>query len=213
MPIVHMTGCFEGWGEQRRLKSEYPEGAQCSLEWNHPGHRGDNAPNSLENCVVTYQTHHGLCIEDRERNGYHDSDFYMVVWNPDEGKPESIEYASTRGWCYPCYSSHADATPEVMELYHAWRKKMDRRRHILSRWERRRTLNKLRDEMQLDSRVDVQRLQQAVGDYFFQYHKLLKTKRFRSDFRRSLADQVRRWIADPDSEYRRPLTNKQQNYL
>ena len=29
----------------------------------------------------TYETHHGLCLEDRERNGYDDSDWYMTLWN------------------------------------------------------------------------------------------------------------------------------------
>ena len=32
-----------------------------------------------------------ICLENRERNGYDDSDFYMIVWNPEEKGPESIE--------------------------------------------------------------------------------------------------------------------------
>ena len=52
--------------------------------------------------LFTYETHNGFCLENRERNGYDDSDFYMIVWNPEEKAPESIEYASTRGWSYPC---------------------------------------------------------------------------------------------------------------
>lgn len=69
-----------------------------------------------------YDTHVGLCIKDYERNGYNDSDWYMVVWNTAENKPETIEFASTRGWSYPCYGSSPDATPEVLAAYEAWEK-------------------------------------------------------------------------------------------
>lgn len=67
-----------------------------------------------------YDTHHGLCISEYERNGYNDSDFYMVVWNEEKQAPESLEFASTRGWSYPCYGSKPDATPEIMAKYQAW---------------------------------------------------------------------------------------------
>ena len=70
--------------------------------------------------LYLYDSHVGLCLEDRERNGYDDSDFYMVVWNPEKGEPESIEFASTRGWSYPCYGSSPDATPEVRAAYRAY---------------------------------------------------------------------------------------------
>jgi hypothetical protein len=68
----------------------------------------------------TWETYVGLCIRDREYNGYHDSDFYMTVWNVEKGQPEEIEFASTRGWCYPSFGSYVDATPEVLEAYEKW---------------------------------------------------------------------------------------------
>jgi hypothetical protein len=67
-----------------------------------------------------YDSHVGLCVKEYERNGYNDSDFYMVVWNEELGKPESIEFASTRGWSYPCMGSRVDASPEVLAKYSAW---------------------------------------------------------------------------------------------
>lgn len=64
-------------------------------------------------------THVGLCIMDYERNGYDDSDFYMIVWNPETKQTETIMFATTRGWSYPCYSSSPDLDekyiPEVKE--------------------------------------------------------------------------------------------------
>jgi hypothetical protein len=67
-----------------------------------------------------WETHVGLCIKDREMNGYNDSDWYMTVWNFEKNQPEEICFASTRGWAYPAYGSYADATPEVKALYNAW---------------------------------------------------------------------------------------------
>lgn len=64
-------------------------------------------------------THEGLVVDMYERNGYDDSDFYAVVWNPDTQQPEHIEYASTRGWTYP-NSAAVDATQEVRDQYAAW---------------------------------------------------------------------------------------------
>lgn len=69
--------------------------------------------------LFTYQTHVGLCLKTFERNGYHDSDFYVTVWNPETGKPEDIEYATTRGWTYANGAS-VDATPEVLAAYQAY---------------------------------------------------------------------------------------------
>jgi hypothetical protein len=61
-------------------------------------------------------THRGLVLGTYERNGYDDSDFIAVVWNPNAGKPEDIEYASTRGWSYPCHAE-IDAPPGIMAAY------------------------------------------------------------------------------------------------
>lgn len=71
-----------------------------------------------------YDTHVGLCIRDHEYNGRDDSDFYMTVWNAETNSPDEICFASTRGWSYPCYGSSADATPEVMAQYNAWRERI-----------------------------------------------------------------------------------------
>jgi hypothetical protein len=64
-----------------------------------------------------YETHNGLCIHEREQNGYNDSDFFMVVWNKEKNAPECIEFASTRGWSYPCYASRPDATADVLAAF------------------------------------------------------------------------------------------------
>jgi hypothetical protein len=69
--------------------------------------------NTKEYVIWLFDTHIGLCLEEYERNGSNDSDFYMIVWNPETQKTETIEYASTRGWTYPCLASKVDATEET----------------------------------------------------------------------------------------------------
>lgn len=41
------------------------------------------------------QQYLGLALAEREQNLYHDSYFHLTVWNPDEAKPETFEYAAT----------------------------------------------------------------------------------------------------------------------
>lgn len=105
MAIIHWAHKLE----------DIPAGAANVRPFEH------DAMNSDRETVVcrswSYQTHVGLCLEDRERNGYHDSDFYMVVWNPETMTTENIEYGTTRGYCGPAMGSFVDATPEVRAAY------------------------------------------------------------------------------------------------
>lgn len=61
----------------------------------------------------------GLVLATYERNGYHDSDFYAVVWNPATRRPEHREYGSTSSWTYHNHAT-VDATPDVAEAAAAW---------------------------------------------------------------------------------------------
>ena len=74
----------------------------------------------------TYETHHGLCVKDREHNGPQDSDFYMTVYNPEKDSFDEIQFATTRGWSYPCYGSSPDASPEVMKKWEDHNKKIEK---------------------------------------------------------------------------------------
>lgn len=58
-------------------------------------------------------SHEGRVLYTYEQNGYHDSDFYAVVWDDEEERLRSIEYATTRGWTYH-NGATADATEEAL---------------------------------------------------------------------------------------------------
>lgn len=92
---------------------------------------------SVMDSLYMETSHVGLVVELRERNGYHDSDFYARVWDPKTKSIFTIEYATTRGWTYPNYATSADATPEVMAEYHAWERACDK-----ARWERQQAADK-----------------------------------------------------------------------
>lgn len=105
MPIINMT----------TRKEDIPADAVNVRELKHNEGYGNTFP------IWLYDSHIGLCLFDREMNGYDDSDFYMTVWNDEKQEPEEIMFASTRGWTYPCYGSKPDATPEVRAKYEAWK--------------------------------------------------------------------------------------------
>lgn len=54
-----------------------------------------------------------------ERNMHDDSDFYAVVWDHEEQRAKTIQYATTRGWTYH-NSATVDATVEVLRLADEW---------------------------------------------------------------------------------------------
>lgn len=62
--------------------------------------------------TVTYE---GAVIQLWERNGYHDSDFYALVYDAEEDRLKAVEYATTRGWTYG-NGAKVDITPENLAL-------------------------------------------------------------------------------------------------
>jgi hypothetical protein len=137
MPITMMTTL----SDSNRFNSDTDrvvcnfQGASTN-QWRHSykcqhdaARRYDTAPSAdcVEGCgwnrpLVLRTTHKGHVLSTYERNGYDDSDFVAVVWDEVEGRTRHIEYATTRGWSYP-NSASADATPEVVAAYEAWRDK------------------------------------------------------------------------------------------
>jgi hypothetical protein len=98
-------------------KAELAARAKCDAE--HGEWIGGHQDGQEGLTIFTWHTHVGLCVSDREMNGYNDSDWYMLVFDPETESFHEICFASTRGWTYPAYGSKPDATPEVMAKYAA----------------------------------------------------------------------------------------------
>lgn len=211
MPIINLckatdkgaTGAHNGAGIQRTFYDVTPSE---KVEFQGP------------TAYWTNLSHVGLCIKDFERNGHDDSDFFMVVWNAEKQEPETICFASTRGWSYPCYGSSADATPEVLAAYKAWGERMEVERKARVRREQANKLRELRNAMH-----------DAATKYGVSYARLLKFRRtnadrinavmwlltanIRSGFKLSMRNQVIAWLRDPAPRYPTPLSRKQFEYI
>lgn len=152
-----------------------------------------------------------------ERNGYHDSDWYVLLWDVEKQAPRSQLCATTAcggGDMWYCPYGLTDLLPEHAEAYRAW----SRRREIQKRWDERRRHIARAGELGL-TRREYARLRQVEfarfrndekgAEALYLLEQLLGTKNFRSSFRKSLADQVRAWVREESPKFRVPLSPKQ----
>lgn len=145
--------------------------------------------------IFVHTTHHGLVLDDRERNGYDDSDFYAVVWNAEKGEPENIEYGTTRFWTYPAGAT-VDATDEVRALYESWLEARAAEARYAKAWnEAHATAQKMDDTgLTFEQVTDLSAAyirEPGIRDELFRMLKSQHAGRLRSEFRKSLAGQVR----------------------
>lgn len=193
----------------KSLNEDQPEGAYCALDWDNSRDGGFRNIHAL----VLYSTHHGRCLFERERNMHDDSDFYMTVWEGGEnGFAREIQFATTRGWSYPCYGSSVDATPEVMAWYEAWRAEQYRRSDVRAKWNARKHDRLMREQLKVTAEGYNRLCRAYIGETRSRVFKLL-TSKLRSGFRIKMANQVREWLADPNPKYPTPLSRKQVEYV
>ena len=195
----------------------WEEGAHCPLD------SSNSAPARERNgyALVIWHTHVGLCLADREVNGYSDSDFYMTVWNPELGKAEQICFASTRGWSYPSMGSFVDATEEVQALYQAWNEQNK--------------LDRIRAQRRSDAELLIamkSRISKLAKRHGVAYHRLLillhrtpserqyadrveklLTSQLRSPFRIGLRTQLIEWLRNPTPKHPSPFSHRQWEYV
>ena len=71
--------------------------------------------------IETKETYVGRVLETYEENGYHDSDFYAIVWDDETNSLIHKQFATTRFYSNG-YGATIDATPEIIEKATAKRK-------------------------------------------------------------------------------------------
>lgn len=163
-----------------------------------------------------WRTHEGLCLRERERNTYHDSDFFMTVWNEEKGEPEEIMFATTRGWTYPAMGSFVDATPEVQAKYAAWMRARELERIARDRKGKAaviRANRKIASRIAREHGVPYSRLISLRRDAGYTAILGLFNPRLRSGFKQSLRDQVLVWLRDKAPRYPFPLSGRQMSAL
>lgn len=164
--------------------------------------------------IWTWHTHVGLCLKEREYNGYDDSDFYMTVWNPATCAPEEIMFATTRGWSYPSYASYVDALPEVKKAYEAWQAAQKAAREAEYRKGAAAELRALRAGIRAnigtgERYVRALKLRRAIGSEKFGRLVTFLGRNLRSKFKLSLKAQALAWFGEAAPKYRTPLSGRQ----
>jgi len=174
----------------------------------------------------------GCVLSLREKNGYDDSDFFARVWDEEKQNVHEVMYATTRGWTYK-NGATIDATDDVKAKAEAWEERVYHRQQVRQQWIARQRNNYLAALLGL-TRKQIIKLRGAYPDTskivsggayaielpqdsapFVACIKLLSTRKddaFRSDFRKSMADQVHCWITSSNSKYATPLSPKQISY-
>ena len=182
--------------------------------------------------------YHGRVLREWERNGYDDSDWYVLVME-DDGEFRSFCYSTTRGGSAPA-NADVDATDEVKAAYKEHQARMARITKVRKLREvirQARGLNLTARQwaevrLALDPRNGMEAFKDpdprystgnehwftwANDNVFYAYEALRKlaADSFRSDFKRSLAEQVYAWATTPAAErkYEKPLSPKQLQYL
>ena len=162
--------------------------------------------------AVSYR---GCVLETRERNYYDDSDFYAVVWDEEKGCVREVDYATTRAWTYRNFA-RVDATDDVRAKAKAWaRAELERLDAIEAERRAKENAALMREcdltEEQLSDLRDTVR----QPDFFDGCVALLRTlaaNRFRSKFRRSLAEQLRTWLETAPDKRRFPSPFSQRQW-
>ena len=176
-------------------------------------------------------------VYDREENGYHDSYFHAGFFNPETKEFFEQEYGST---AFPTAARHlkdlngkltrfvkgvrqeiefvTETPPSIIALY---RRVARIRQHL----EYRKEMQEIAKELHLDTYHEAIKLTNAFPNWriykwqnldYFEFKAvfdLLKTKNFRSNFRKSLADQVRNWLKESEPRFHKPLSQKQLSFI
>lgn len=156
------------------------------------------------------ETFIGCVVAKGERNSYDDSDFYAIVWNDDTNRFESHMYASTRFGGGDIVT--IDASDELKQKYYDHLEYKYRKERVLRRWNERKAYHNMAREWNVASFMDVLRVKRAVAGTngaFDAIDRLMCVKKFRSQFRASMATNVRNWLADANPKYSSPLSYKQ----
>lgn len=171
------------------------------------------------NVYHTHESHHGLCLREVEHNGRDDSDFVMVVWNPVRHEPETILFATTRGWSYPCYGSAVDATPEVVaeyKLYLEGETRLADMARLAAKVAARKALHNDCRTIAKAAGVPtgkVIRLARTWGADKVQAVAMTFGKALRSEFKLKLKAQIVAWLNDPSPKYATPLSSRQMEFF
>lgn len=160
-----------------------------------------------------------------ERNGYHDSYWYAHIWCDETNAPQEITTGTTAagGEQWRPDRGIQSLTDENRAKYEAYKTAQAEKR---------------RAELEIEAAEfgltgdEYTRLREGCGVDLAAMHsfllgernhpayrrlhaceRLLKTKKFRSDFRKSLAEQIREWVKSETPDFPAPLSPRQFSFI
>lgn len=140
-------------------------------------------------------------------NSEGETEYFAILFDPQSQAVSKQQYASSRFPAIGCYAQ-IDAPPEVLEQYQQVRSSQQSQRLQSMRNAFVLELTEKGVEPRIASRFFDRSL--TLGDTLTQAcSSLLITKQFRSEFRRSLRDQLVRWIDEDSPRYPSPFSSKQ----
>lgn len=149
-----------------------------------------------------------LCLG--EHNYYDDSDFYALVFDPKDGKVHEIIYDTTR-FASTGMNAVVDATEETLKAYREARENLEKKITVDHAWFDHNSRLAIHKSTGLTFK-EIGKLCNVYshdGACFDAVCSLLSVKKFRSEFRKGLADHIREWLADPKPKYFAPLSDRQ----
>lgn len=137
---------------------------------------------------------------------YHDDYDYALSFH--DGKVIETLISTTAGGTglEKCEIDITEENKKLLDRYYY-------RKAVESKWFKRHLLIKDARAMQITYH-EAKKLNEVLNtDQYTAVYMLLKTKRFRSVFRQSLANQVREWLKDDYPRFEKPLSEKQFGYI
>ena len=148
----------------------------------------------------------GETFEIYTQSMYHDDYDYALFFH-DEKVVETLISTTAGGTGLEQFE--IDITEENKQMLNQYY----RRKEVEGKWFKRQLLIKDAHIMNITYH-EAKKLQAALDiDQYTAMYMLLKTKKFKSAFRQSLANQVREWLKDDYPQFEKPLSDKQFSYI
>ena len=153
----------------------------------------------------------GLCLNTYTRGGYDWMDTNMTIWDTEKNVPFS-ETVRSESYGTDIVSYNVDATPEVREAFEAHLARVARRQRIQKAWDLRCNLRRIAKECNLTYFQIIKLEKVTPVGVWSDTIKLLRAN-LRSAFRKSLKDQILKWVNDPAPKFNSPLSSKQWSFI
>lgn len=153
----------------------------------------------------------GKCVDQHSAGGHDWMTTDMIIWDGEKQTPfYQTVWAEHFGTDVIAYK--IDATPEVRQAYKAYLAKVARRVSIQKAWDLRCNLRRIAKECNL-TYFQIIKLEKVTPiGVWSDTIKLLRSN-LRSAFRKSLKDQILKWVNDPAPKFNSPLSSKQWSYI